>query len=124
VAPYPVDVIRRWAAVVAAAGAAMLLAAGCAGPGARPPAAAPKAAEKGTRVPSAGPAAAGHPHHAAARRKPARRRNALPRFTADVSGPLSRRDLPYSWHPGCPVGPGQLRAIHLSYVGFDGRAHR
>jgi hypothetical protein len=40
-----------------------------------------------------------------------------------VSGPLTPRDVPFSWHPGCPVPPGQLRAIHLSYVGFDGTAH-
>jgi hypothetical protein len=31
--------------------------------------------------------------------------------------------VPFSWRPGCPVPPGQLRAIYLSYVGFDGRAH-
>ena len=116
------DVIRRWAAV-AAAGAAMLLAAGCAGVGGSPPAAAPQAAETGTRAPSASPAPGGRSHHAEPKRKPARRKKALPKFSAAVSGPLNRRDLPYSWHPGCPVGPGELRAIHLSYVGFDGEAH-
>lgn len=47
----------------------------------------------------------------------------LPRFTDHVSGPLSRRDVRFSWHPGCPVPPSKLRAIHLSYVGFDHRAH-
>jgi len=40
-----------------------------------------------------------------------------------VSGPLSPADVPFSWRPGCPVAPGQLRAIQLSYAGFDGRAH-
>jgi hypothetical protein len=33
------------------------------------------------------------------------------------------RDLPYSFRPGCPVGPSQLRLLHLSYWGFDGRSH-
>ena len=40
-----------------------------------------------------------------------------------MSSPLTPGDVPFSWRPGCPVPPGQLRAIHLSYVGFDGRAH-
>jgi len=44
-------------------------------------------------------------------------------FTAMVSGPLTPGDVPFSWRPGCPVAPGQLRAIHVSYVGFDGRAY-
>jgi D-alanyl-D-alanine carboxypeptidase len=45
-----------------------------------------------------------------------------PPFAHSVS-PVSRADLPYSWHPGCPVAPAQLRRLRLSYVGFDGRAH-
>lgn len=40
-----------------------------------------------------------------------------------VSGPLTPADVPFSWHPGCPVPAGKLRAIHMPYVGFDGRAH-
>ena len=40
-----------------------------------------------------------------------------------MSGPLTPEDVPFSWRPGCPVPPGQLRAIYLSYAGFDGRAH-
>jgi hypothetical protein len=36
---------------------------------------------------------------------------------------VTARDLPYSWHRGCPVAPAQLRRIRLRYVGFDGRAH-
>lgn len=47
----------------------------------------------------------------------------MPRFSATVSGPLSARDVPFSWHPGCPASPDSLRAIRLSYVGFDGTAH-
>ncbi len=29
----------------------------------------------------------------------------------------------YTWRPGCPVGPGALRMLRLSYWGFDGKAH-
>ncbi len=36
---------------------------------------------------------------------------------------VSRADLPFSWRPGCPVGPAQLRAVRLSYWGFDGERH-
>jgi hypothetical protein len=28
-----------------------------------------------------------------------------------------------SWRPGCPVGPGDLRAVEIDYVDFDG-SHR
>ncbi len=40
-----------------------------------------------------------------------------------MSKPLTRRNVPFSWRAGCPVPPGKLRAIHLSYVGFDHKAH-
>ncbi len=36
---------------------------------------------------------------------------------------VTAAQLPYSWRPGCPVGPQQLRRIRLRYMGFDGRAH-
>jgi hypothetical protein len=36
---------------------------------------------------------------------------------------VTKAQLPYSWRPGCPVAPAQLRRIRLSYWGFDGRAH-
>jgi hypothetical protein len=45
-----------------------------------------------------------------------------PPFAHSVS-PVSRADLPYSWHRGCPVGPARLRRLRVSYWGFDGRAH-
>ncbi len=48
---------------------------------------------------------------------------ALPPFHATVS-PVSAAGLGRSWHAGCPVGPAQLRRLFVSYVGFDGRAHR
>jgi hypothetical protein len=47
---------------------------------------------------------------------------ALPPYVALVQH-VTSRDLPYSWHSGCPVGPAQLRRIRLRYVGFDGQAH-
>jgi hypothetical protein len=42
-----------------------------------------------------------------------------PGFVGTVHN-VSRADLPYSWHAGCPVGPSQLRLLRLSYWGFDG----
>ena len=46
-----------------------------------------------------------------------------PRFTVSVSGPLTRADVPYSWRPGCPVAPAQLRTMTMTYWGFDGQVH-
>lgn len=46
----------------------------------------------------------------------------LPPFVARVEG-VTAAQLPYSWRPGCPVGPAQLRRIRLRYVGFDGVPH-
>ncbi|HYB29393.1 MAG TPA: M15 family metallopeptidase [Solirubrobacteraceae bacterium] len=48
---------------------------------------------------------------------------ALPPFTAAISGPLTPAEVPFSWRPGCPVAPSDLREIRLSFVGFDGRPH-
>jgi hypothetical protein len=48
---------------------------------------------------------------------------AVPPFAAHVH-PVTRADVRYSWHPGCPVGPRSLRRIDLSYWGFDGKVHR
>jgi hypothetical protein len=45
---------------------------------------------------------------------------ALPPFHAALA-PVSAAQLGASWHAGCPVGPSQLRAVRVSYVGFDGR---
>jgi hypothetical protein len=44
-------------------------------------------------------------------------------FTAKVSGPLSRSQVRYSWHPGCPVAPSALRMITMTYRGFDHQVH-
>jgi hypothetical protein len=45
-----------------------------------------------------------------------------PPFAAKIEH-VTAAQLPYSWRPGCPVGPAQLRRVRLRYVGFDGRAH-
>jgi len=47
---------------------------------------------------------------------------ALPPFHASVV-PVSAAQLGRSWHRGCPVEPAGLRRLHISFVGFDGRAH-
>ncbi|HVW90569.1 MAG TPA: M15 family metallopeptidase [Gaiellaceae bacterium] len=47
---------------------------------------------------------------------------ALPPYHAYATT-VTARQLGASWHPGCPVGPAQLRTVTVSYVGFDGRAH-
>jgi hypothetical protein len=48
---------------------------------------------------------------------------ALPPFHAAVA-PVSAAQLGASWQAGCPVGRSQLRRVYVSYVGFDGHAHR
>ena len=39
---------------------------------------------------------------------------------AVVSGPLTRKSVPYSYRNGCPVGPSQLRRISVNYWAYDG----
>ena len=109
--------ISRRVISVGAVGAAILLAAGCVGITARQPAMA-----SATKAPSAQPEPVSS-HRATPRSEPALAGPPLPAFSAAASGPLSPGDVPFSWRPGCPVPPGQLRAIYLSYVGFDGKAH-
>jgi hypothetical protein len=52
---------------------------------------------------------------------------ALPPYHAQVA-PLSSAEraamTPSVWRPGCPVPLSALRRVTLTYVGFDGRAHR
>jgi len=43
-----------------------------------------------------------------------------PDFTAKIE-PVRWDDLRHSYRAGCPVGPAQLRALRVSYWGFDGR---
>jgi hypothetical protein len=45
-----------------------------------------------------------------------------PPFTHTVAR-VTPAQLPYSWHPGCPVAPAQLRRLRVVYWGFDGAAH-
>ena len=45
-----------------------------------------------------------------------------PPFSHTVS-PVTKAQLPHSWHAGCPVGPARLRRIRLRYWGFDGTVH-
>lgn len=45
-----------------------------------------------------------------------------PTFAYTISA-VTAADLPHSWRPGCPVGPSQLRMIHLTYWGFDSQPH-
>ena len=45
-----------------------------------------------------------------------------PPFSATVSR-VTRADLGASWHAGCPVAPGRLRRVRLTYRGFDGTTH-
>jgi hypothetical protein len=45
-----------------------------------------------------------------------------PPFVARIER-VTAADLPYSWRPGCPVGPAQLRRLRLRYLGFDGEPH-
>lgn len=47
---------------------------------------------------------------------------APPAFSVSVSA-VTAADLGGTWHPGCPVGPDQLRLLHLGYWGFDGQPH-
>ena len=48
---------------------------------------------------------------------------AAPGFSAGSREP-SRAELRHSYRSGCPVPPAELRTVHLSYWGFDGRPHR
>jgi poly-gamma-glutamate synthesis protein (capsule biosynthesis protein) len=41
-----------------------------------------------------------------------------------VRGHIAERIKGSSWHPGCPVGIGQLSLVEVSYWGFDGEVHR
>jgi len=43
---------------------------------------------------------------------------------ADVSGPLHRRDVPWSYRSGCPVPPRGLRKVSVNYRTYDGRISR
>ena len=52
---------------------------------------------------------------------PAAQGAAAPPFSAGISR-VTAQDLRYSWRPGCPVGPAQLRAVELRHWDFRGRS--
>jgi len=45
-----------------------------------------------------------------------------PTFRSSVTT-VTAASLGKSWHDGCPVGPDRLRALTVTYWGFDARAH-
>lgn len=44
-------------------------------------------------------------------------------FTAKISK-VTRATVKHSWHPGCPVGLGDLRLITMTYWGMDKKPHQ
>lgn len=49
---------------------------------------------------------------------------APPSINITVSGPLTRKAVPYSYRPGCPVPPSKLRRIRMNYRSFSGEVQR
>lgn len=37
---------------------------------------------------------------------------------------VTAAELGATWHPGCPVGPAQLRRVTVTHLGFDAEPHR
>lgn len=115
----------RWIGVLLLAPTAL---AGCGGAGAHPRPAAvtqpastlsPPATSPGTAADSPG---TGAPTSTTAA-PTTTSTSAPPRAFTDSVTTVTAADLPYTWRPGCPVAPSALRMIHLTYWGFDGRAH-
>ena len=44
--------------------------------------------------------------------------------TSALTAAMRTRMTGVSWHPGCPVGLGELRLLQLSYWGFDHAVHQ
>jgi hypothetical protein len=106
-------VTSRRAVLAGAAGAAILLAGGCAGRAARPASASAAKVASATAPPAAAPGA-GPARRAVPAAGPTPARPRWPTFSATVSGPLTRRDVPFSWRRVYLAPPSGLRAIHLS----------
>lgn len=43
------------------------------------------------------------------------------KYLTSRSGPLTAADVPYSYRPGCPVGPAQLRNLTITYWDWNGQ---
>jgi D-alanyl-D-alanine carboxypeptidase len=114
--------IRRGALRLGVASA--LVAAGCTAGAAAP---ADPAGGKGPAGPAA-PATTAAPAASlvAAAEAPAGTRAAAPRFRGSVTAidRATRSRMRWSWRPGCPVGPRDLRLLRVDHWGFDRRVHR
>jgi D-alanyl-D-alanine carboxypeptidase len=117
--------MRAFAIPAVLAAVLALACAGCGGgtPSASPPSPSGPAASTPASTPSP-PAPGGSPSAPASASPSPSRTHHRPRvFTASVSRVLSRSQVRYSWHPGCPVPVSGLRVITMTYRGFDHRVH-
>jgi hypothetical protein len=89
---------------------------GCYGGSSGPPVPRPSVAS------GASPAISGTPTSSAIATGPSSPAGATPSFTATIAT-VTAADVPHTWHSGCPVSPANLRLMHLSFWGFDGRPH-
>jgi hypothetical protein len=115
---------RVWGLTIVAAMAA-LVAAGCgsatrhaAGPGHQPGSPAGTSAPTSPAVTTSIPPTTTAPPTTV----PATTTTTIPSFTDTVDA-VAAAQVPYTWRAGCPVGPAQLRMLHMTYWGFDGQAH-
>jgi len=79
------------------------------------------AAAPATESRTPGPAA--HASHALVTPGAARAAVYQARMSA-IPAAMRRQMIGASWHPGCPLGLGQMRLLTLSYWGFDHAAHQ
>ena len=104
-----------------AAAVLAIAAAGCSGHSTRPsaqPSAPTIATSGGSPSPSASPSST--PAHTSL---PRHRVAAPARPFAWSSARVTAAQLGKSWRPGCPVGPSRLRAVTMTFWGFDSAAH-
>jgi hypothetical protein len=55
---------------------------------------------------------------------PVLERRVVARLDAELSGPLARGDVPYSYRTGCPVAPARLRRLTVSHLTYGGAVRR
>ncbi|MEV5573537.1 M15 family metallopeptidase [Spirillospora sp. NPDC052269] len=112
--PAPAGTTRRAATFAAALALASAAATGCGHGESKAPS---------TASPATPPVATGSPTGtvgtATATSSPTQN---LEHFQAQVNK-VTAKDLPHSWHSGCPVPPSGLRMIVMNYWGMDGRPH-